>query len=291
MKTYLNLLEDILVNGEMRDDRTGVGTISVFGRQLRFDLNAGFPAVTTKKLAWRAVKGELLWFLEGSGNERRLAEITHGTSDDKVTIWTPNALDPKWLSQNKSKGDLGRIYGVQWRSWDTHSVRWTSSSESESVYVDQIAELIAGIKNNPNSRRHILSAWNVGELDQMALPPCHVLAQFYVSKDGRLSCHMYQRSVDVFLGLPFNIASYALLTHMIAHVCSLKVGELIISTGDTHIYLDHQDQVRQQLDRQPLELPELWLNPEIKDIDKFTMNDIQLVEYQSHDSIKASMAV
>jgi thymidylate synthase len=291
MKTYLNLLEDILVNGEMRDDRTGVGTISVFGRQLRFDLNAGFPAVTTKKLAWRAVKGELLWFLEGSGNERRLAEITHGTSDDKVTIWTPNALDPKWLSQNKSKGDLGRIYGVQWRSWDTHSVRWTSSSESESVYVDQIAELIAGIKNNPNSRRHILSAWNVGELEQMALPPCHVLAQFYVSKDGRLSCHMYQRSVDVFLGLPFNIASYALLTHMIAHVCSLKVGELIISTGDTHIYLDHQDQVRQQLDRQPLELPELWLNPEIKDIDKFTMNDIQLVEYQSHDSIKASMAV
>lgn len=291
MKTYLNLLEDILVNGEMRDDRTGVGTISVFGRQLRFDLNAGFPAVTTKKLAWRAVKGELLWFLEGSGNERRLAEITHGTSDDKVTIWTPNALDPKWLSQNKSKGDLGRIYGVQWRSWDTHSVRWTSSSESETVYVDQIAELIAGIKNNPNSRRHILSAWNVGELEQMALPPCHVLAQFYVSKDGRLSCHMYQRSVDVFLGLPFNIASYALLTHMIAHVCSLKVGELIISTGDTHIYLDHQDQVRQQLDRQPLELPELWLNPEIKDIDKFTMNDIQLVEYQSHDSIKASMAV
>lgn len=291
MKTYLNLLEDILVNGEMRDDRTGVGTISVFGRQLRFDLNAGFPAVTTKKLAWRAVKGELLWFLEGSGNERRLAEITHGTSDDKVTIWTPNALDPKWQSQNKSKGDLGRIYGVQWRSWDTHSVRWTSSSESESVYVDQIAELIAGIKNNPNSRRHILSAWNVGELEQMALPPCHVLAQFYVSKDGRLSCHMYQRSVDVFLGLPFNIASYALLTHMIAHVCSLKVGELIISTGDTHIYLDHQDQVRQQLDRQPLELPELWLNPEIKDIDKFTMNDIQLVEYQSHDSIKASMAV
>ena len=290
MKTYLNLLEDILVNGEMRDDRTGVGTISVFGRQLRFDLNAGFPAVTTKKLAWRAVKGELLWFLEGSGNERRLAEITHGTADDKITIWTPNAQDPKWLF-GRREGDLGRIYGVQWRSWNTHATLWTSSSESEPVFVDQIAVLIDGIKNNPNSRRHILSAWNVGELDQMALPPCHVLAQFYVSRDGKLSCHMYQRSVDVFLGLPFNIASYALLTHMIAHVCSLKVGELIISTGDTHIYLDHQDQVRQQLDRQPLELPELWLNPEIKDIDKFTMNDIQLVEYQSHGSIKASMAV
>lgn len=291
MKTYLTLLQDILENGEMRDDRTGVGTISVFGRQLRFDLTQGFPAITTKKLAWRAVKGELLWFLEGSGNERRLAEITHGTADGKVTIWTPNALDPKWLSSAKREGDLGRVYGVQWRSWDAHTVRWTSSSESESVYVDQIAELITGIKNNPNSRRHILSAWNVGELDQMALPPCHVLAQFYVSGDGRLSCHMYQRSVDVFLGLPFNIASYALLTHMIAHVCSLKVGELVISTGDTHIYLDHQDQVRQQLEREPLELPELWLNPEIKDIDKFTMNDIQLVEYQSHDSIKASMAV
>ena len=291
MKTYLNLLSDILETGEMRDDRTGVGTFSVFGRQLRFDLTKGFPAITTKKLAWRAVKGELIWFLEGSGNERRLAEITHGTADDNVTIWTPNALDPKWKPNAKSEGDLGRIYGVQWRTWATDQVRWTSSSESEPVVIDQIADLITGIKNNPMSRRHILTAWNVGELDKMALPPCHVLAQFYVSKDGRLSCHMYQRSVDVFLGLPFNIASYALLTHMIAHVCKLTVGELVISTGDTHIYLDHQDQVREQLTREPLAPPELWLNPEIQDINDFKMDDIQLVEYTSHGSIKAQMAV
>jgi thymidylate synthase len=291
MKTYLNLLSDILENGEMRDDRTGVGTISVFGRQLRFDLTQGFPAITTKKLAWRAVKGELLWFLEGSGNERRLAEITHGTADGNVTIWTPNAMDPKWKSNAKKEGDLGRIYGVQWRSWKTDRVRWTSSSESEPVVIDQIADLIAGIKNNPMSRRHVLTAWNPAELDQMALPPCHILAQFYVSKDGKLSCHMYQRSVDVFLGLPFNIASYALLTHMIAHVCKLTVGELVISTGDTHIYLDHQDQVREQLTREPLTLPELWLNPEVRDIDDFKMDDIQLVEYTSHGPIKARMAV
>jgi thymidylate synthase len=291
MKTYLNLLSDILETGEMRDDRTGVGTFSVFGRQLRFDLTKGFPAITTKKLAWRAVKGELLWFLEGSGDERRLAEITHGTADGNVTIWTPNALDPKWKPNAKSEGDLGRIYGVQWRSWATDRVRWTSSSESEPVVIDQIADLIAGIKNNPMSRRHVLTAWNPAELDQMALPPCHILAQFYVSKDGKLSCHMYQRSVDVFLGLPFNIASYALLTHMIAHVCKLTVGELVISTGDTHIYLDHQDQVREQLTREPLALPVLWLNPEVRDIDDFKMDDIQLVEYTSHGPIKARMAV
>jgi len=290
MKQYSDLLQDILTNGEMRDDRTGVGTLSVFGRQLRFDLSVGFPAVTTKKLAWRAVKGELLWFLEGSGNERRLAEITHGRSEDNTTIWTANAQDQKWIF-GRREGDLGRIYGVQWRSWDKNAVRWTSSVESEPVYIDQIALLIDSIKNNPYSRRHILSAWNVAELEQMALPPCHVLAQFYVSSDGRLSCHMYQRSVDVFLGLPFNIASYALLTHMIAQVCGLRVGELIISTGDTHIYLDHQDQVREQLSRDPLELPELLLNPEIKDIDDFKMDDIQLIGYVSHGSIKAKMAV
>jgi thymidylate synthase len=284
-------LQDILETGEMRDDRTGVGTLSVFGRQLRFDLNRGFPAVTTKKLAWRAVKGELLWFLEGSGNERRLAEITHGDSDGKVTIWTPNAMSSDWKPNAKSEGDLGRIYGVQWRTWATDRVRWTSSSESEPIVIDQIAELVNGLKTNPTSRRHILSAWNVGELDKMALPPCHVLAQFYVSKDGKLSCHMYQRSVDVFLGLPFNIASYALLTHMIAHVCDLGVGELVISTGDTHIYLDHQDQVREQLERKTMDLPELWLNPEIKNIDDFKMDDIQLVGYQSHGTIKAKMAV
>jgi thymidylate synthase len=291
MKKYLELINDILTNGEMRDDRTGVGTISVFGRQLRFDLNAGVPAVTTKKLAWNAVKGELLWFLEGSGDERRLAEITYGIAEGKVTIWTPNALSPQWKPNARSVGDLGRIYGVQWRDWRTHQKLWTSSSESEDVSVDQIAVLIDGIKNNPTSRRHILSAWNVAELHQMALPPCHVLAQFYVSKDGRLSCHMYQRSVDVFLGLPFNIASYALLTHMIAHVCGLRVGELVISTGDTHIYLDHQDQVREQLEREPMSLPELFLNPEVRDIDQFKMDDIDLVGYESHGPIKARMAV
>jgi thymidylate synthase len=290
MDQYHKLLIHILENGELRDDRTGVGTLSVFGRQLRFDLAAGFPAITTKKLAWRAVKGELLWFLEGSGDERRLAEITHGTSAGTVTIWTPNALDPKWITGRKT-GDLGRIYGVQWRSWDTHRIRWTSSSESEPVYVDQIQQLIDGIKNNPYGRRHIISAWNVAELEQMALPPCHVLAQFYVSGSGKLSCHMYQRSVDVFLGLPFNIASYALLTHMIAQVCDLQVGELVISTGDTHIYLNHQDQVREQLSREPLELPHLKLNPDIKDIDDFDMDDIQLVGYRSHGTIQAPMAV
>lgn len=291
MKQYLELLEDILKNGEGRDDRTGVGTLSVFGRQLRFNLQEGFPAVTTKKLAWRAVKGELLWFLEGSGNERRLAEITHGTAEGNTTIWTANAQDSDWKPYATSEGDLGRIYGVQWRDWQTHRRIWHKSNEFSHGTVDQIAVLIEGLKNNPYSRRHILSAWNVAELKQMALPPCHVLAQFYVSKDGKLSCHMYQRSADVFLGLPFNIASYALLTHMIAQVCSLRPGELVISTGDTHIYLDHQDQVRQQLDRDPLPLPELLLNPEVRDIDQFTMDDIQLVGYQSHDSIKARMAV
>ncbi len=291
MQRYLDLLTDILDNGEVRDDRTGVGTKSVFGRQLRFDLNKGFPAITTKKLAWRAVKGELLWFLEGSGDERRLAEITHGTADGKVTIWTPNAMAGYWQPHAKFPGDLGRVYGVQWRDWQTHQVRWTSSSESEPVSIDQIAVLIEGLKKDPYSRRHILSAWNVAELDQMALPPCHVLAQFYVSKDGRLSCHMYQRSVDVFLGLPFNIASYALLTHLLAHVCNLRVGELVISTGDTHIYLDHIEQVKEQLTRDPLSLPELFINPEVRDIDRFTMDDIQLVEYKSHGSIKAKMAV
>lgn len=277
MKQYLELLRDILNNGEVRDDRTGVGTISVFGRQLRFDLTKGFPAVTTKKLAWNACKSELLWFLEGSDDERRLAEILHGTRDPKnTTIWTGNATAAYWEDRSKFPGDLGRVYGVQWRDWRG---------------VDQLANLIEGIKNDPNGRRHILTAWNVAELDQMALPPCHVMSQFYVSNNGRLSCHMYQRSCDIFLGIPFNIASYALLTHMIAQVCDLGAGELVISTGDTHIYSNHVDQVKEQLTREPLPLPTLWLNPEIKDIDKFTMDDIKLVEYQSHKAIKAEMAV
>lgn len=282
MKQYHDLLEDILKNGESRDDRTGVGTISVFGRQLRFDLDSSFPAITTKKLAWKACVGELLWFLEGSRDERRLAEITHGTKEGKVTIWTPNALAPYWQPKAKFEGDLGKVYGVQWRKWE--SPRWGK-------LVDQVSSVIDSLKNNPYSRRHIISAWNVGELNEMALPPCHVMSQYYVSKDGKLSCHMYQRSVDVFLGLPFNIASYALLTHMLAHVCDLSVGELIISTGDTHIYKDHIDQVNEQLRREAHPQPTLWLNPEVKNIDRFKMDDIKLNNYQSHDSIKAKMAV
>jgi thymidylate synthase len=282
MKQYHDLLEDILTNGESRDDRTGVGTISVFGRQLRFDLDSGFPAITTKKLAWKACVGELLWFLEGSNDERRLAEITHGSKEGKVTIWTPNALAPYWKSKAKFEGDLGPVYGVQWRKWE--GPRWGS-------LIDQVSNLVDSLKNDPNSRRHIISAWNVGELKDMALPPCHVMSQYYVSKDNRLSCHMYQRSVDVFLGLPFNIASYALLTHMLAQVCDLKVGELIISTGDTHIYKDHVEQVNVQLSREEYPLPALYLNPAVKDINSFTMDDIKLQNYQSHDSIKAVMAV
>lgn len=282
MKQYHDLLKDILAYGESRDDRTGVGTISVFGRQLRFDLDSGFPAITTKKLAWKACVGELLWFLEGSNDERRLAEITHGSKEDKVTIWTPNALAPYWKSKAKFEGDLGPVYGVQWRKWE--GPRWGS-------LIDQVSNLVDSLKNDPNSRRHIISAWNVGELKDMALPPCHVMSQYYVSKDNRLSCHMYQRSVDVFLGLPFNIASYALLTHMLAQVCDLKVGELIISTGDTHIYKDHVEQVNVQLSREEYPLPTLYLNPAVEDINSFTMDDIKLQNYQSHDSIKAVMAV
>jgi thymidylate synthase len=332
MKQYHKLLKDILENGEKRSDRTGVGTISVFGRQLRFNLNKGFPAITTKKLAWRAVVGELLWFIEGSGDERRLAEITHGTRDGVTTIWTPNALSPEWQNRRRqtdnkirdfdisarsalvdgdrhatvdsesSSNSLGRVYGVQWRSWRrpiemAQYNTWENTVDGmkpvpvEEYHVDQLKVLIDGIKQNPYSRRHILTAWNPGELEEMALPPCHVLCQFYVNKKNQLSCHMYQRSVDVFLGLPFNIASYALLTNMIARVCKLKVGELIISTGDTHIYLDHQDQVREQLTRSEYPLPELYLNPEITDIDRYTMNDINLIEYRSHGAIKAKMAV
>jgi thymidylate synthase len=290
MKQYLELLQDILDNGEIKDDRTGIGTISVFGRHLRFDLRRGFPSVTTKKLAWKACVGELLWFIEGSGDERRLAEITHGGTG-AVTIWTPNAHAPYWKSKAKFDGDLGRVYGVQWRKWNSNTIRWINSSESEPVYIDQLANLIEGLKKDPNGRRHILTAWNPGELDQMALPPCHVLCQFYVNKNKELSCHMYQRSVDVFLGLPFNIASYALLTHLIAQVCNLDVGELIISTGDTHIYTNHVEQVKEQLSREPLSLPVLKLNKDIKTIEEFTMDDIELVDYKCHTAIKADMAV
>ncbi len=303
MKQYHELLQDILDNGEDKDDRTGVGTLSVFGRQLRFDLRSGFPAITTKKLAWKAVCGELLWFIEGTGDERRLAEITHGTKEGTVTIWTPNALAPYWKPKAQYEGDLGRVYGVQWRHWRTpvYHKQETFKDDFGNVFnregtlhvkeTDQLKNLIEGLKTDPFSRRHILSAWNPGELEQMALPPCHVMAQFNVSKYNELSCHMYQRSVDVFLGLPFNIASYALLTHLIAQVCGFTVKELIISTGDTHIYKNHIDQVKEQLSRRAFGMPALALNPDITDITKFTMNDIQLVGYESHGQLKATMAV
>jgi thymidylate synthase len=302
MNTYLDALRDVLLTGTRRDDRTGVGTISKFGLQQRYDLSQGFPAVTTKKLAWRSVVGELLWMIEGSGNERRLAEITHGTSEGTVTIWTPNALAPYWKHKAKFTGDLGRVYGVQWRHWRTpveHKAD-TFKDEFGSTYsrdglvhfkeVDQLKALIEGIQADPYGRRHILTAWNPGELDQMALPPCHCFAQFYVA-DGKLSCQMYQRSADFFLGVPFNIASYSILTCMIAQVCGLQPGEFIHALGDAHIYLDHVEQVKEQLIREPLPMPQLYLNPEITDITKFTMADIRLENYQSHNAIKAPMAV
>ena len=277
MKTYLESLKFVLENGSVREDRTGTGTIGVFGMQSRYDLTLGFPAVTTKKLAFKACLSELLWFLEGSSDERRLAEILYGSSEeDKRTIWTDNALAPYWLPKAKFQGDLGRVYGVQWRDFGG---------------VDQVVELINGIKRDPYGRRHILTAWNPGQLDQMALPPCHCFAQFYVSTDGKLSCQMYQRSCDMFLGVPFNIASYSLLTHMISQVCGLEAGEFVHVLGDAHIYLNHVEQVKEQLGREPLPLPTLWINPDVQDILKFTMEDFRLDGYNHHPPIKAPMAV
>jgi thymidylate synthase len=301
---YLTALREVLETGTRRDDRTGVGTISKFGMQQRYDLSKGFPAVTTKKLAWKSCVGELLWFIEGSGSERRLAELTHGTADGKVTIWTPNALAPYWKPKAKFDGDLGRVYGVQWRHWRAIKPREANATFKDgfgNTYrrvdnnieireVDQLTQLIDGIRADPYGRRHILTAWNPGELDQMALPPCHCMAQFYVA-DGKLSCQMYQRSCDMFLGVPFNIASYSLLTHMIAQVCGLGAGEFVHVLGDAHIYLDHVEQVKEQLEREPLPAPQLYLNPEITDITKFTMADIGLENYQSHEAIRANMAV
>jgi len=277
MKTYLDALKFVLENGQVREDRTGTGTIGVFGMQQRYDLSFGFPAVTTKKLAFKACLSELLWFLEGSNDERRLCEILHGNrSADKKTIWTGNATSKYWLPNAEFIGDLGRVYGVQWRDFGG---------------VDQVVELINGIKKDPYGRRHILTAWNPGQLDQMALPPCHCFAQFYVSADGKLSCQMYQRSCDMFLGVPFNIASYSLLTHMIAQVCGLEAGEFVHVLGDAHIYLNHVEQVKEQLVREPLPLPTLWINPDVRDILTFTMEDFRLDGYNCHPPIKAPMAV
>lgn len=303
MKTYLQALQQVLDQGQVKTDRTGVGTISVFGMQQRYNLAESFPAVTTKKLAWRACVGELLWMIEGSGDERRLAEITHGSRDGTTTIWTPNALAPYWKPQAKFEGDLGRVYGVQWRHWKSYQ-RQDATSYKDSFgnwytmpagmiehEVDQIQQLIDGLQQDPHGRRHILSAWNVGELDSMALPPCHVLAQFYVDNQQRLSCQLYQRSCDMFLGVPFNIASYSLLTHLLARTCGLGVGEFVHTLGDAHIYLNHVDQVKQQLAREPMPAPTLWLNPDKKNIFEFGMEDIRLENYQSHGAIRAEMAV
>jgi thymidylate synthase len=287
---YLNALKNILENGDQRPDRTGVGTTSIFGLQMRFDLTEGFPAVTTKKLAWKACVSELLWFIEGSGDEKRLREILHGERyTEKRTIWSDNAEAPYWVNKKlrRNEGDLGRIYGVQWRRWRKPLVRINKVVLQNH---DQLLELIAGIKEDPYSRRHIITAWNPGELDLMALPPCHMMAQFYVN-NGKLSCQMYQRSADMFLGVPFNIASYALFTHLIAQVCNLEVGDLIITIGDAHIYNNHIEQVQEQLSRKPLPLPTLKLNPDVSVIMDFDMSDIELVGYESHDAIKAPMAV
>jgi len=291
MKTYLDSLKQVLETGVERTDRTGTGTIGVFGMQQRYNLSQGFPAVTTKKLAWRAVVSELLWFIEGSGDEKRLRELLHGSRDsEKGTIWSANATADYWQNSGwpQYEGDLGRIYGVQWRDWQS-----PIGSEEDGYAikrVDQLKNLIEGIKKDPYGRRHILTAWNPGELDRMALPPCHCFAQFYAA-NGKLSCQMYQRSCDMFLGVPFNIASYALFTHMIAQVCDLEVGEFVHTLGDAHIYSNHVEQVQEQLTREPLALPKLWLNPAVKKITDFTMADIRLDDYQSMEAIKAPMAV
>lgn len=273
MRQYLDALEFVLNNGVEKKDRTGVGTISTFGMQLRFKMSDGFPAVTTKKLFFKGVKGELIWFISGSGDNKIL-------NDMGIHIWDGNANADYWLPKAKFQGDLGRVYGVQWRSWKTPDGR----------EIDQLKNVIERIKKNPNDRRLIVSAWNPGELDQMALPPCHIMYQFYVA-DGKLSLQMYQRSADMFLGVPFNIASYSLLLHMIAQITELEADEFVLVTGDTHIYLNHIEQVKEQLSREPLPLPQLWLNPEVKEIDKFGVDDINLINYQSHPAIKAEMAV
>jgi len=290
-KEYLSALKLILETGEKRVNRTGVDSLSLFGLSLRFNLEQGFPALTTKKLAWKSVVSELLWFIEGSGDEFRLRELLHGNRySEKGTIWTDNAQAPYWTAKRLQRhpGDLGRIYGVQWRRWRKPLIRINKVVLQNH---DQLLELVEGLKQDPFSRRHILSAWNPGELDIMALPPCHIMSQFYVSNDKKLSCHMYQRSADMFLGVPFNIASYALFTHMLAQACGYGVKDLIISFGDAHIYVNHIEQVKEQLSRNLYPSPRLELNPDIRDVTKFTMSDINLIDYKSHEPIKADMAV
>ena len=275
-QAYLDVLKQIMETGADRDDRTGTGTRALFGLQMRFNMKDGFPAITTKKLAFKAVKSELLWFLEGSTDDNRLKEL----NGSEKTIWTANAEADYWTPKAAFPGDLGRVYAAQWRKW----------RKPDGTEVDQIAEVIEDIKKDPNSRRLIVTAWNPGELDQMALPPCHMFFQFFVA-DGKLSLLMHQRSCDMFLGVPFNIASYSLLLHMVAQVTGLKAHEFIHSLGDAHIYKNHFEAVEEQLSRTPLPSPTLSLNPEVKTIDGFSMDDIELIGYESHPAIKATMAV
>ena len=264
MKQYLDLLREIMDHGVVKHDRTGVGTKSIFGHQMRFDLSEGFPLLTTKKVHLRSIIHELLWFISGDTNIGYL-------HDNKVSIWD------EWADEN---GDLGPVYGKQWRSWQTPDGR----------SIDQLSDVIRTIRENPDSRRMIVCAWNPSDVDKMALPPCHCFFQFYVA-EGRLSCQLYQRSADTFLGVPFNIASYALLTMMIAQVCDLKPGEFVHTTGDTHIYLNHFDQVREQLSREPRQLPVMKLNPEVRSIFDFKYEDFTLVDYDPWPAIKAPVAV
>ena len=264
VRQYLDLLATVLENGTRKQDRTGTGTLSIFGHQMRFDLSRGFPAVTTKKLHLKSVVGELIWFLQGRTNVNWLQERG-------IHIWD------EWADAD---GELGPVYGHQWRSWPT----------PDGGQVDQIARVISSIRTNPDSRRHIVSAWNVADVEQMALPPCHTMFQFYVA-DGRLSCQLYQRSADIFLGVPFNIASYALLTHMVAQVCQLQPGEFIHTFGDAHLYLNHVEQARLQLSREPRQLPTLLLNPARTELEQFTEDDVRLLDYQPHPAIKAPIAV
>ncbi len=287
MRQYLDAMQQILDKGVDRKDRTGTGTRALFGTQMRFDMNSGFPAVTTKKLAWKSVVSELLWFIEGSNDERRLAEIMHGSRDGGKTIWTANAQADYWKPHAEFDGDVGRIYGVQWRSWQSHGGT-----------IDQIANIIEKLKGKESyKRRLIVSAWHPGELDydeqqspKAALCPCHILFQFF-SANGELSLQMYQRSADMFLGVPFNIASYSLLLSMVAQVTGLKPKDCVIVLGDTHVYHNHFSQVKEQLKREPLPLPKLWLNPDVKNLEDFKMSDIRLDGYEHHPPIKAAMAV
>lgn len=264
MKQYHDLLEHILQNGVKKEDRTGTGTISVFGYQMRFDLNEGFPCITTKKLHLRSIIHELLWFLKGDTNIQYLKE-------NNVSIWD------EWADEN---GNLGPVYGSQWRSWPTADGR----------HIDQIKQVIDQLKNNPDSRRIIVSAWNVGEIEKMALPPCHAFFQFYVA-EGKLSCQLYQRSADTFLGVPFNIASYALLTMMLAQVCDLKPGDFVHTLGDAHLYSNHLEQAKLQLTRDFRPLPQMKINPDVKDLFEFKFEDFELVNYDPHPHIKAEVAV